>query len=92
MGRQSEFEVIGKGKYLRLVSKDTWEYVERLHVSVIVMVVAVTPDNCLLLVEQYRPAVGHHVIQLPAGHVGDHPDLLGVDWPPFFGHSVSSTI
>ncbi len=35
------------------------------------MVVAVTPDRKLLLVEEHRPPVGGRVLSLPAGLVGD---------------------
>lgn len=64
-------EVIGEGKYARLVNENGWEYVERLNISGIVGIVAVTNDARLVLVEQYRPAVKHNVIELPAGLAGD---------------------
>src|SRR5205814_9405476 len=37
----------------------------------IVVMVAITADSKLLLVEQWRPAVKNRVIELPAGLVGD---------------------
>ena len=37
------------------------------------VLVAVTPEGRLLLIEQYRPPVDRVVIELPAGLVGDLP-------------------
>ncbi len=63
--------VLGSGRYLTLVDDDGWEYVTRAHIKGVVVIVAITDDDKLLLVEQYRPAVGNRVIELPAGLVGD---------------------
>jgi ADP-ribose pyrophosphatase len=65
--------VLAEGKHLRFMRKGTWEYADRLGVTGIVGIVAVTDDGKLLLVEQYRPPVSAHVIELPAGLVGDEP-------------------
>ncbi|HEX3698065.1 MAG TPA: NUDIX hydrolase [Polyangia bacterium] len=62
---------LGQGKYLKLVERQGWEFVHRYGCSGVVVIVAATPDDRLLLVEQFRPAVGHRVIELPAGLVGD---------------------
>ncbi len=67
VSRRTLFE----GRYLRFVDSDTWEYVERLGSSGIVLILAVTDDGRILLVEQMRPAVGTSVIELPAGLAGD---------------------
>ena len=69
-----DFEVIGKGRHLRLVSNGGWEYVERMGARGAVAIVAVTSKGRLLLVEQTRPALGCKVIELPAGLVGDLAD------------------
>jgi ADP-ribose pyrophosphatase len=63
--------IIAKGRYLTLVDDGGWEYVIRPGVAGIVVIVAVTEKEKLVLVEQYRPAVGKRVIELPAGLVGD---------------------
>jgi ADP-ribose pyrophosphatase len=63
--------VLGEGRYLTLVDDGGWEYVIRPDVKGIVVIVGVTDDGKLLLVEQYRPAVRNKVIELPAGLVGD---------------------
>lgn len=66
-------EILAEGKYLRLVSQGTWEYADRTRASGAVIIVAVTPERKLLLVEQYRIPLGRHAIELPAGLVGDIP-------------------
>lgn len=63
--------VLARGKYLTLVDDHGWEYVTRAGITGIVVIVAVTDDEKLLLVEQHRPAVRKRVIELPAGLVGD---------------------
>jgi ADP-ribose pyrophosphatase len=63
--------VLGQGRYLTLLDEGGWEYVVRANVTGVVVIVAVTPDQRLILVEQYRPAVHKRVIELPAGLVGD---------------------
>jgi ADP-ribose diphosphatase len=64
-------KVLGSGRYLTLYDEDGWEYVHRPNTTGVVVLVAVTPQNNLLLVEQYRRAVHNRVIELPAGLVGD---------------------
>jgi len=66
-----ENRVLAEGKYLRLVNRGGWEFVERRNVTGIVGIVAVTDSGNMVLVEQYRPAVGVRVIELPAGLAGD---------------------
>src|SRR3954466_616136 len=63
--------VIAKGRWLTFIDDAGWEYVTRPNVTGIVVIVAVTADQRLVLVEQYRPAVQQRVIELPAGLVGD---------------------
>jgi len=59
------------GHYLRLVRREGWEFVSRRHR--VVVLVAFTPEDELLLVEQYRVPVRCRTIELPAGLVGDQP-------------------
>ena len=63
--------VLVRGRFLTLVDEAGWEYVTRPHVRGIVVIVAITPAQELVLVEQARVAVHHRVIELPAGMVGD---------------------
>jgi ADP-ribose pyrophosphatase len=64
-------EVIAETKHLRLLRRGGWEYVERTNVTGIVVIVAVTHDGNLVLIEQYRPPLARRVIELPAGLAGD---------------------
>jgi len=64
-------ELLGEGKYLRLVRSGRWEYVERRNVTGIVAIVALTRKREIVLVEQERTAVGGPVLELPAGLAGD---------------------
>ena len=69
--------VLGEGKFLRLVSLGGWESVERSRGAGVVAVVAVTVDGRVILVEQFRPAVGANVVELPAGLAGDGAEFSG---------------
>ncbi len=71
MAKKASREVLGKGKFLRLVRDGRWEYAERLNARGAVAVVAVTDDREFVLTDQFRPAVGRRVIDLPAGLSGD---------------------
>src|SRR5690349_10920782 len=66
-----KMRVVAQGRYLTFIDDAGWEYVTRPHISGVVVIVAVTADGRLVLVEQYRPAVKKKVIELPAGLVGD---------------------
>ena len=70
---ESTTQILGEGRWLRLVNRNSWEHVERVNVSGVVCMVAVTPDDELILVEQYRPALRRATIEIPAGLVGDVP-------------------
>ena len=61
------------GKFLALVKEGRWEYVDRLGATGAAIVVAVTSERKLLLVEQYRIPVHARTIELPAGIIGDDP-------------------
>lgn len=71
MNTPDQPEVIVETKFLRLLRRGRWEYVERRQVTGIVAIVAVTRAGELLLVEQFRPPVARRVIELPAGLAGD---------------------
>lgn len=60
-----------KGKYLSLVKEGHWEYADRVGATGAAIIVAVTPEERVLLVEQYRIPVHARTIELPAGITGD---------------------
>lgn len=66
-------EIKYKGRFLNLINQEGWEYVERSNISGVVAIVAITGDEKIILVEQYRKPAGAHVIELPAGLAGDIP-------------------
>lgn len=61
------------GKFLALVSEGRWEYADRTSAHGAAVIVAVTAQQKLLLVEQYRIPVHARTIELPAGIIGDEP-------------------
>ena len=69
-------EILYEGKWLRLVRRGQWESCERTHgaAGMAVIVIAVTPDDDVLFVEQYRHPLGAKTIEMPAGLVGDDHD------------------
>ncbi len=71
--RMNQVETIGTGKFLQLVKLGRWEYVERVRANHAAIIVAVTPEQKLLMVEQYRVPVQARTIELPAGLIGDEP-------------------
>jgi ADP-ribose pyrophosphatase len=62
---ESEPRLLCDGKHIRLVARGKWEFAERKKVSGIVGIVAVTDQNKLILVEQFRAPVNKRVIELP---------------------------
>ena len=74
MSAARELFTLAQGRFLRLVRAGHWEYADRINATGAAVVVAVTEDSKLLLVEQYRIPCGKQVIELPAGIVGDEPD------------------
>jgi len=63
-----------RGRYLSLLERDGWEFASRSNATGVVVLVAITGQREILLVEQFRKPVGVTVIELPAGLVGDHDD------------------
>ena len=61
------------GIWLRLKRRGRWEYAERTNPGGGVMIIAITAEDKLLFVEQYRPALQCMTIEMPAGLVGDIP-------------------
>ena len=65
-------ETLYEGEWLRLVRIGHWESCERTHAQgMAVIVIAVTPNDEVLFVEQYRVPLGARTIEMPAGLVGD---------------------
>ncbi|HEU4663429.1 MAG TPA: NUDIX hydrolase [Dokdonella sp.] len=73
----TETETLCNGKWLRLKRRGRWEYAERTNPGGGVMIIAVTPADRILFVEQYRPAIECMTIEMPAGLVGDVASSAG---------------
>ena len=63
--------VVSETDYLRLVNQQGWDYVQRKGATGVVTVMASTPEDRVVFVEQYRIPVGANVIEFPAGLAGD---------------------
>jgi ADP-ribose pyrophosphatase len=64
-------ELLCEGRHLVLLRRKGWEYAEHRAAKEAVLVVALTADDRVVLVEEFRPAVNAPVISPPAGLVGD---------------------
>lgn len=82
-------ETIGAGRFLRLVRRGQWEFVERVNASGATAIVAVTEDGKLVLIEQPRPALGGVAVELPAGLVGDTPGDEGEELAAAAGRELT---
>lgn len=60
-----------QGKFLRVVKRNNWEFVERTNNTGIVGIIPITDDDKIVLVEQYREPFKKKVIEIPAGLIGD---------------------
>lgn len=61
-----------EGRYLRMVERGSWEYSERTHAGgLAAIILAVTPEDRVLFVEQFRVPLQANTIEMPAGLVGD---------------------
>lgn len=69
-----EIKILYEGKFMRLVSQNTWEYAERINCAGVVFIIAVTDDRKIVLCEQYRVPLSKDVIEIPAGLVRDTPE------------------
>lgn len=63
--------ILHAGKWLTLKQRGRWEFVERNNPQGAVIIVAVTPDDRVLFVEQYRVPIRSLTIEMPAGLIGD---------------------
>lgn len=75
-GSREDCTLLYEGDWLRLVKRGQWESCERTHGKdgLAVLVIAVTPDDHVLFVDQYRVPLGARTIEMPAGLVGDDHD------------------
>lgn len=60
-----------RGKYLEVHREGTWEYAARTRDIGAAVILALTDDGGLVLVEQHRVPLAGRTIELPAGLIGD---------------------
>ncbi|WP_340586885.1 NUDIX hydrolase [Erythrobacter alti] len=63
-------EIAWQGKWITAKKRGRWEYVSRAR-NIRAAVILAVDDGDILLVEQYRVALGRRVLELPAGLIGD---------------------
>jgi len=68
-------EILHRGRFLTLIRQGHWEYVERVRATGAAIILAVTPKDELLIVEQDRIPLGRRTLELPAGIIGDDPQF-----------------
>ncbi len=67
----SAAELLFRGEHLNMMRRRGWEYAEHRTATESVMIVALTAQGGIVLVEEFRPSVDAPVISLPAGLSGD---------------------
>ncbi len=77
---QPEKKSLHQGRFLAMFERGGWEYVDRVGATGVVVILAVTDEDELVLVEQHRVPLGASVIELPAGLAGDLPDSQDEDF------------
>lgn len=64
-------------RWLGLYRIGRWDFVRRPNSDAAVGILAITPQDEIVLVEQFRIPVQCRVIEIPAGLVGDEPEFAG---------------
>lgn len=62
------------GTHLLVLERDGWQYAERKKGKSAAVIVGVTDDDRVVLIEQFRKPVDARVIDFPAGLVGDESE------------------
>ncbi len=70
-------EKLFQTEWLSLYRIDNWDFVRRPHSDQCVGILAITPENEIILVEQFRVPLQRRVIEIPAGIAGDEPEHRG---------------
>lgn len=72
-----EPEVLFETRWLGLYRIGHWDFAKRPNADACVGVLALTPDDEVVLIEQFRIPVQRKVIEIPAGLVGDEEEFRG---------------
>ncbi len=68
-----------QGRFITAKTRGRWEYVSRARGIKAAVILAFTPDDEVVLVEQFRIPLGKPCIELPAGLIGDDDGGEGED-------------
>lgn len=72
-------EVRWEGRFIVAKTRGRWEYVGRSRNIRAAVIVALDPQDRVILVEQFRVPLGRPCIELPAGLIGDEAGSEGED-------------
>ena len=71
MNQEPETDIVAQTRFLNLVKRRSWVFVQRPKQIGVVAIAAITDDRKMILITQYRPPTNSIVIELPAGLAGD---------------------
>jgi ADP-ribose pyrophosphatase len=71
-------ETVWQGRFIAAKRRGRWEYVSRTR-NISAAVIVAVDDGHVLLVEQYRVALGRFCLELPAGLIGDEQEGEAVE-------------
>jgi ADP-ribose pyrophosphatase len=72
-----EPEVLCETRWLGLYRIGHWDFAKRPNADACVGILALTPEDEVVLIEQFRIPVQRRVIEIPAGLVGDEEEFRG---------------
>lgn len=67
-------EIVWQGRFIRMMKDGKWEYASRARGIEAAVILAITPQDEVVLVEQYRVPLGRNCLELPAGLIGDEQE------------------
>lgn len=59
------------GRFINIMQTGRWEYAQRTNARAVIAIVAITQNNEIVFIEQFREPTGKRCVELPAGLVGD---------------------
>jgi len=72
-------QIVWQGKFITAKVRGKWEYVSRARGIKAAVILAIDAEDHVILVEQFRVPLGKSCIELPAGLIGDHDDVVDED-------------
>ena len=72
--QDAPLETMWEGRFLKAVRRGRWEYASRTRGIEAAVILAIDPEDHVLLVEQYRVPLGCRCLELPAGLIGDEEE------------------